>query len=77
MDINYTNTRIYTYTTISLKINSFIYSLRVFRSGAFLVSSGREFQVEIAKEMRQNWLFTLPPNPSAIILTNTNLKQRS
>jgi len=32
-----------------LKVNCFIHRLKVFRSGALLVSSGGEFQVEIAK----------------------------
>ena len=47
----------HTYIYIQLffiKSNCFTYRLKVFRSGAFLVSPGREFQVEISKEMRHN-----------------------
>ena len=56
MDIDYTHTRIYIQLFFK-KNNCFIYRLKVFRSGAFLISYGREFQVEIAKQMRHNQLF--------------------
>ena len=78
---NQLHTYVYNYF---LKVNCFIHHLKVFRSGALLVSSGRDFQVEIAKylsvwskssggDLRHNKLF----NPPEITLTNTNMKQKS